>query len=586
MNNVKTFGAIGDGITDDTIAIQSAIDMTYLCGGGIVYLPEGTYYTTASIMLKSNIRILGAGIDLTIIDLKANNGVVAFQTEVPTLIALTQTTDLNTGSKANTINNSVQPGDLICFQSNDMFTSGWEVAIIRTYYTKGEIFEVDSATSTNITFTESAFLTLPLATTKGVESFTPTKNIEISDLTITRDGDTTSYGTGINIQYCNGVRIERIKAKKNNYAGIIISRSFDVSCKTIYAEGGTADLGLDYGIVVVDGSKRVFMQDIHIKNCRHGLAGGGSGYACPLYVKATGIYITNSFGASLDTHACCGFFTYENAVIDNGMQMSGIGHTARNIESSNGTPFAYDGGMDLTLDNVKFSSCLGWLTNRAIIGMTVRDSKFVITNTTTLTPTSFYGVSKNIKFFNTKLIHNGYNVASSLAQLDTMFRAPYAFILYDDWSLINCTIEGFPIAFYLNGSRCCVRDLTIRNCGWATTLGSYPCTLLVSKNGEYSTMDNIIIENINRGFSYCCYTIRFETLGTGTGKNITMSGVKHGRDNQVTPYYGILTTVGYSLLFFMDNQIVVGAGKNSLSGTGKFFNNSFVSNNHLRGSRK
>lgn len=40
--SVKDFGAVGDGVTNDTAAIQNAVDfLTY--GGGTVYLPPGTY---------------------------------------------------------------------------------------------------------------------------------------------------------------------------------------------------------------------------------------------------------------------------------------------------------------------------------------------------------------------------------------------------------------------------------------------------------------------------------------------------------------------------------------------------------------
>lgn len=48
MNNVRDFGAVGDGVTLDTQAIQKALD-----AGGMVYFPAGTYLT-GSIYLRSN----------------------------------------------------------------------------------------------------------------------------------------------------------------------------------------------------------------------------------------------------------------------------------------------------------------------------------------------------------------------------------------------------------------------------------------------------------------------------------------------------------------------------------------------------
>ena len=41
--NVKDFGAVGDGVHDDTKAIRAALD--FLPEGGRLYFPEGTYLT-------------------------------------------------------------------------------------------------------------------------------------------------------------------------------------------------------------------------------------------------------------------------------------------------------------------------------------------------------------------------------------------------------------------------------------------------------------------------------------------------------------------------------------------------------------
>ena len=41
--NVKTYGAVGDGVTDDTAAIQAAIDACFEAGGGTVFIPNGVY---------------------------------------------------------------------------------------------------------------------------------------------------------------------------------------------------------------------------------------------------------------------------------------------------------------------------------------------------------------------------------------------------------------------------------------------------------------------------------------------------------------------------------------------------------------
>jgi len=62
LYSIKTFGAMGDGITDDTAAIQAAIDsVSKNYGYGTVFIPEGEYVITKQIALKSNVNIKGTG---------------------------------------------------------------------------------------------------------------------------------------------------------------------------------------------------------------------------------------------------------------------------------------------------------------------------------------------------------------------------------------------------------------------------------------------------------------------------------------------------------------------------------------------
>lgn len=79
---VKDFGAIGDGATDDTAALQRAIYQLFLNPSNPAYnntasgstrrvqlnIPAGTYYTTSTLYIPSFATISGIGIDKTIID--------------------------------------------------------------------------------------------------------------------------------------------------------------------------------------------------------------------------------------------------------------------------------------------------------------------------------------------------------------------------------------------------------------------------------------------------------------------------------------------------------------------------------------
>lgn len=58
----QMFGAVGDGVADDTEAIQMAIDFLYGRGGGVLTVPTGSYNVSrGNIVVKSNVKIVGVG---------------------------------------------------------------------------------------------------------------------------------------------------------------------------------------------------------------------------------------------------------------------------------------------------------------------------------------------------------------------------------------------------------------------------------------------------------------------------------------------------------------------------------------------
>src|SRR5436853_2354618 len=68
--NVRDFGAIGDGVSDDTNAITNVINYVNANGGGSVIFPAGTYITGKQ-LLYSKIHLIGAGIEATTLKLKS-----------------------------------------------------------------------------------------------------------------------------------------------------------------------------------------------------------------------------------------------------------------------------------------------------------------------------------------------------------------------------------------------------------------------------------------------------------------------------------------------------------------------------------
>lgn len=58
--SVKDFGAVGDGVTDDTAAIQAALEAVDAAGGGVVLIPAGTYKANI-VHTYDYVSLIGAG---------------------------------------------------------------------------------------------------------------------------------------------------------------------------------------------------------------------------------------------------------------------------------------------------------------------------------------------------------------------------------------------------------------------------------------------------------------------------------------------------------------------------------------------
>ena len=60
--NAADFGAKGDGVTDDSPAIQAAVNAAESRHGGSIFVPAGTYYMDRTILIGDHVELFGAGL--------------------------------------------------------------------------------------------------------------------------------------------------------------------------------------------------------------------------------------------------------------------------------------------------------------------------------------------------------------------------------------------------------------------------------------------------------------------------------------------------------------------------------------------
>lgn len=570
---VKDYGTVGDGIVDDIIAIQQAIDYAHSIGGGVVLL-DRLHYISTSIILKENAHLKGY---FTIIDIKSND-IIPIKTETPTLIQLTQTNDINVGDIDNLINNSLSAGDFIAYRSSDRFTEDWdEGAAIRPYYTKGEIFKISQATSSSITFTEGASLKLPSATSIQVEAYTPNKNISIEDIAIKRDLESTKASKNVSIDYCDFVHIKNVKSFGTNAAGIATNKSRNIYVDGYEVQGNSPDLQLNYGLSINDGTKNVFVKNIRGDSCRHVVAGGGTGYAIPMNVYVDGIVATNSQSHALDTHGNTMNFNYMNAMIDTGFSTSGRNHTLDRIYSTNGRVQFYEGGTDIDLNNLLFAACERLYSDKITHRVKIRNSDINMRNITTNALTKLR--STDVKLDNVVIRNADFENATDAESADASLNGQgVGFVLREGFELLNSTIEGFATGFFLANKNSKVENVKLINCGWESSTVSYDCAFLLNKDSEGSYINNLEISynksNVPLGNSRI---LRAESNGVGSGKNISICNVRHGKEHSIDWYYGSNITNAFTDMFLQN--IRLNATNNNIQASGKFIFNTIVADN-------
>jgi hypothetical protein len=75
--NVQDYGAEGDGVTDDTTAVQTAISAAHDSGGGVVWFPAGTYLCD-NLTIYADTHIWGAGMQSSIIQATSSGSLLTY----------------------------------------------------------------------------------------------------------------------------------------------------------------------------------------------------------------------------------------------------------------------------------------------------------------------------------------------------------------------------------------------------------------------------------------------------------------------------------------------------------------------------
>jgi hypothetical protein len=312
--NVKDFGAVGNGVTNDATAFQAALTAVESTGQAI-YVPAGTYVIGSVLSTAGHLNMFGDG-EKSVLDF---SGITSGSSGITVTGTITEIQAISSASAGNLT---------IAFASAPSLTTGdvfflFDDAVlwnsIRAYYYAGEWLECRGVSGT------SAFLTNPLyssytAATVNVYKLNSKPKVSFRNLKLNGGAN---IGGLLKITFCDKPILENVIAYNENYQCVEIDRCYRpmVTNCVMYNKGtGTLD---DYGLIISNSQKgQITGGDYYGR--RHGITiGGGSGTGAVTNrdIKISNLTISNDINSgvySADMHGNMQDCVYQGCTIYQG----------------------------------------------------------------------------------------------------------------------------------------------------------------------------------------------------------------------------------------------------------------------------
>jgi hypothetical protein len=274
--DVTDFGATGNGMTDDTEAIQEAL--AYLDGqAGMLYFPPGTYLLTQTINFHTGLCIKGAGAEFT--HLKFTLSSDSFHC---LNISASQDADfmeVNDGFYKNSIqlvlmnSSGINPGDFVELQEEngnwDTNPASWAVNAV------GQIIEVVAVNGNEIQLKDALRIDYEENLNPVLRKIEPIRDIKIENLSLERiDEPVCGGGKNIYLAYAVNAQISGVESIKSQGSHIYATHSSHLFVFGNYLHDAHIYDGTDtrgYGVTLNMHTGNCLIENNIFKNLRHAM---------------------------------------------------------------------------------------------------------------------------------------------------------------------------------------------------------------------------------------------------------------------------------------------------------------------------
>lgn len=417
--NVKhpDYGALGDGATNDRAAIQAAIDAASSAGGGIAYVPRGTFVVgTSALSVPSNVTLAGSGRLTT--TLKTANS-----TQINCVVLATSgdhqcvrdlTIDCNKANQSDsgtdgnqcgiygstnssatiqtvTVKNSIREGFYISNGGWCYFGDLYAEACNRSG------FEVDAMTYTDVV----GFRALN-GTTYGLRVVGAGSLATATGPVTVLGGMAYGNNIGLHVKFARGTRVVGFKARQNTDDGILVQDSGDAAIT-----GCVSDLNERHGIYLLAADNCQVVGN----NCRNNnRLGAKSGDGIHLHTALDNVIIGNRCNDTQSTKTQAYGIEEESAASNDRNLFMG-----NNLRDNNDGSLIVSGTNSVAVNNITSASLD--IASAATITLGPHSDYFNITGTTTITSVtaSYAGRRVTLKFAGALTFTDGSNLILNTA---------------------------------------------------------------------------------------------------------------------------------------------------------------------------
>jgi hypothetical protein len=226
--NVRDFGAVGDGVTDDQPAFQAAVTHLASVGRGVLEF-EGVFKLNTPVTgISSNLTITGKGVSKIVNGISSVRGTTdaLFSGSGTLTDAGTITANLVEKSNSATVSTPANfaVGDVVCFYGD---YSGRNISVVISI--AGSVLSLDRSVSYGISSGATIY------------KMTPLRNTVIGDFDIDFNGTTASprYGFGVTLSGAKDCRIQNINSSFIGSKVAQLDTSVDCTISNVNSTFGT-----------------------------------------------------------------------------------------------------------------------------------------------------------------------------------------------------------------------------------------------------------------------------------------------------------------------------------------------------------